>query len=227
MYIDQISDILAILIKNDSILNGNVTELARKTGLNQPTLNRLLNKKIKSPRDETLQPICDYFGITQAQLKGIEPIKNQIGETPNLYNVKRPVTPKNKVPLIIWETASKWCDNNNERDENDIIEWLPNPGRGGKYTYAIRVHGDSMTSRIPGSKTYPEGCIIYIDPEKRYENLSRVIAKFKDTGEVTFKCYKYDCGRHWLMPLNPDYPPIEITDNVIICGVVVGKYEED
>lgn len=42
--------------------------LSEMTGVPQPTINRILNKKSKSPRDATLYPIASYFGISVEQL---------------------------------------------------------------------------------------------------------------------------------------------------------------
>ena len=91
--------------------------------------------------------------------------------------------------------------------------------------YALRVRGDSMTAPSGNSRTYPEGCVIFVDPEKRSPvNGDRVIAKLKGTSEVTFKVYKNEDGRQWLQPLNPSHEPIR--EEFKILGKVLGKWED-
>lgn len=47
----------------------NETALARATGVPQPTVHRLLNSDTHDPRDSTLRPLADYFGVTVEQLR--------------------------------------------------------------------------------------------------------------------------------------------------------------
>lgn len=83
-----------------------------------------------------------------------------------------------------------------------------------------------MTSPYPGQRSYPEGTIIFVDPNKPHTNGCRLIAKLND--EVTFKTYAEDMGRMFLRPINPSYPTMDITDmDVSFCGVVLGAYTLD
>ncbi len=45
------------------------TALARATGVPQPTLHRLLNANTHDPRDGTVRPLADYFGVTVEHLR--------------------------------------------------------------------------------------------------------------------------------------------------------------
>lgn len=47
-------------------------ELARRTGIAQPMVNRLATGKNKNPKLETLKPIAKYFSVTFSQLLGEE-----------------------------------------------------------------------------------------------------------------------------------------------------------
>ena len=102
-------------------------------------------------------------------------------------------------------------------------EWL---GTGGQDVFALRVRGDSMTAPHGNSRTYPAGCVIFVDPEKRSPtNGERVIAKLHGADEVTFKVYKEEDGRKWLQPLNPTHQPIR--DEFAVLGTVIGKWEDE
>lgn len=128
------------------------------------------------------------------------------------------------IPLISFVSAGKWCEAIDNYSIGDAEEWMLCPGKHSKHTYALRVRGDSMTSQH--GKSYPDGSIIYVDPEVPYTNGSRVIAKIPGCNEATFKQYAEDAGRRYLKPLNPQYPTIEIDDTTLICGVVIGQYIE-
>jgi transcriptional regulator with XRE-family HTH domain len=44
-------------------------ELARKTGVPQPTIHRVLKGKSEDPRDATLRPLAGFFGVSVEQLR--------------------------------------------------------------------------------------------------------------------------------------------------------------
>ena len=79
-----------------------------------------------------------------------------------------------------------------------------------------------MTSVIGGaSYNYPEGCIIFVDPEKRSPvSGDRIIARLQNSDEVTFKIYREEDGKKWLQPINPGYPPL--FDTFTVIGTVIG-----
>lgn len=134
---------------------------------------------------------------------------------------------RGNVPLISAVSAGCWCEATDNYAPGDAEEWLPCPDKHGPHTYALRVIGDSMTSHIPGQRSYPEGCVIYVDPDKPVTNGSRVIAKLPNTNEVTFKEYREDSGKKYLKPINTQYSIQEISADTLLCGVVIGKYEPE
>lgn len=73
-------------------------------------------------------------------------------------------------------------------------------------------------------RSYPEGAIIFVDPDQTggVANGDRVIAKISGENGVTFKCFIDDGGRKFLKPLNPQHPII--TDEFKIIGKVIGMY---
>ncbi|MCO1336216.1 XRE family transcriptional regulator [Microbulbifer sp. OS29] len=128
-----------------------------------------------------------------------------------------------RVPLISWIQAGAFCEPIDIFEPGDAENWMPCPVKHSDRTYALQVKGDSMTSPYPGHKSYPEGTIIYVDPEVPATNGCRVIAKLD--GEATFKTYAEDMGRIFLRPINPSYPAMDITGkNVSICGVILGSF---
>lgn len=43
--------------------------LATETGVPQPTIHRVLSGRVADPRDGTLRPLADYFGVTVEQMR--------------------------------------------------------------------------------------------------------------------------------------------------------------
>ncbi len=91
--------------------------------------------------------------------------------------------------------------------------WITVTASVGQRAYALTVIGDSMEPK------FPEGVTIIVDPDVRPVQGSFVVALLRDTDQVTFKQFVID-GRHYLKPLNPRYPIMEIDDHVALCGVV-------
>ncbi|WP_095139903.1 LexA family transcriptional regulator [Pseudomonas sp. Irchel s3a10] len=128
-----------------------------------------------------------------------------------------------KVPLISWVQAGAWCEAISNFESYDADSWLSCPVQISSHGYALKVLGDSMTN--PGSgRSYPAGCIIFVDPEAETRTGDRVIASLPRTNEATFKVLVEDAGFQYLKPINPQYPIIEITEETHICGKVVGAF---
>lgn len=128
------------------------------------------------------------------------------------------------VPLISWIQAGNWEEASDPFVPGDAEAWVPSMKPHSGRAYALRVRGDSMTA--PYGKSYPEGCIIIVEPERRSPvNGERIIAKLDGTTEVTFKVYKEEDGRRWLQPLNPSHEPIR--EQFRVLGTVIGKWEDD
>lgn len=129
------------------------------------------------------------------------------------------------VPLISWVQAGEWCEASDPFIPGEADEWLSCPVKHSEYTYALKVHGDSMTAQTIGVRSYPEGCIIFVDPLKKDPvNGDRVIACLEGSNAVTFKVFKQEDGRVWLEPINNRHEPIR--DPFKVIGTVIGKWEE-
>jgi SOS-response transcriptional repressor LexA len=130
------------------------------------------------------------------------------------------------VPLISWVQAGAWCEAIDPFHPGEAEDWLPCPAAHSSSSFALRVRGDSMTAPHGNTRTYPEGCIIFVDPARKTPvNGERVVACLEHKREVTFKVYKNEDGRQWLHPLNPSHEPIR--DRFHILGTVIGKWEPE
>ena len=180
------------------------------------------------PEADSMVVLCSWLKVRREWLEyGVLPKKQENdsgmhspakGHESNVHEVTRMF---GKVPLISWVQAGAWCEANFETHDGET--WLSCPVAISDSGYALKVQGDSMTNPGPG-RSYPAGCIIFVDPEAETKTGDRVIARVPRTNEATFKVLVEDAGRQFLRPINPQYPIIDITEETHICGKVVGTF---
>jgi len=134
------------------------------------------------------------------------------------------VTINARVPLISWDKLSNYIEGEVMEGDDEAEDWIYCPVQCAKSTFALRVKGDHMESPYPGKKSYLDGQIIFVDPTAEVKNGSRVISRRLDSTEATFKEYFEDDGKKYLKPINPQYPTVEINNETIIIGVVIGSF---
>ncbi len=82
--------------------------------------------------------------------------------------------------------------------------------------FALRVSGDSMVE-----EGIMEGDYVVVCPQPAAEQGEIVVALIGD--EATVKKFKRKGKSIKLLPANPSYSPIELTDDVTIVGKVIGE----
>ena len=104
-------------------------------------------------------------------------------------------------------------DNDEKAQSIELLQMLcPCP----EATYLIRVEGNSMIDAGIHS-----GDIVIVDKSNRHPSPSQV-AVCELNGEYTLKRFEKRDGVGWLVPANPDYPEIKVTeeDSFSIWGTV-------
>lgn len=91
--------------------------------------------------------------------------------------------------------------------------------------FKLKVTGDSM-QRPFGFPSFPIGCVITVDPAVRAEPDRFEVYKLPGDSEGILRQLVTDAGRHYLKPLNPQYPLIALPQKAIYCGRVM-KIEMD
>jgi SOS-response transcriptional repressor LexA len=192
-------------------------------------VSKWLNGEAMAEAD-SMVALCSWLKVRREWLEyGVLP-KGQIGDSNVRHfvvsdesNVSEINQRFGKVPLISWVQAGAWCEAVSNFESYDADSWLSCPVPISNHGYALKVLGDSMTNPGPG-RSYPTGCIIFVDPEAETKTGDRVIARVPRTNEATFKVLVEDAGRQYLRPINPQYPIIDITEETHICGKVVGSF---
>jgi SOS-response transcriptional repressor LexA len=128
-------------------------------------------------------------------------------------------TKRYPLPILPWNTIADFIDTRKRSAE--IEEWVPHFFTDQPHWYALRVTGDSMKAPTGNSKSFHEGDLIIVDPDKTAAHGSYVVAMLPRAKEATFKQYVVDGGVGYLKPLNPQYPMVPINDATHVCGVIV------
>lgn len=194
-------------------------QIAEEIGVTPSTVSQWMKGRIKALEAANATRLALATGVRAHWLATGEGAMMSSGNTepgPDLHG---------EIPLIDWVTAGSWNMAADPLPPGQAERWLPCPAKHSAASFALRVRGDSMTA--PHGRSYPEGCIIYVDPDLRSPtNGQRVIAKLED-GEhyVTFKVFKEEDGRRWLAPLNPQHEAIREPFSII--GTVVGMWMDE
>lgn len=125
-----------------------------------------------------------------------------------------------EVPLISWVQAGAWNELQDHFQPGDAERWVATYAKVSKHAFALRIVGDSMTNPS-GAPSFPEGTIIIVDPERDAKPGKFVVVRQNIDTECTFKQLVQDAGRHYLKPLNPRYPLLEMLPDAVIAGVLV------
>ena len=182
-------------------------ELARRSGVNQPTIHRIIAGTSRDPRAANLDKIAKALGTTAEYLRH--------GKADQKANVVEGPSIKGRYPLISWVAAGAWCDITEIHPADAML--YPCPVSCSDRTFVLRVQGVSM------EPLFRDGDLIFIDPAADVRHGSYVVARLDDHNEATFKKLIIEGGQKYLKPVNPNWPEqiIPINGNCTIVGPVV------
>lgn len=212
---------------------GVMSRIAEACEVSRPTVSAWFNnpEKVASLSRTNAEKICARFALDISPAWLAEGIgeKHLVSSKEHPVIIHSNVEPgpelRSKVPLVSWVRAGAWCEAITPLDLPEVEHWLNCPVSHSSGTFALRVRGDSMTAPTGNGRSYPEGSIIFVDPERRNPNNGdRIVACLLHANEVTFKVFKNEDGRQWLQPLNPQHEPIREPFKVL--GTVLGKWED-
>jgi SOS-response transcriptional repressor LexA len=197
---------------------GKAAELARALGKQPSEISRIFSLNLTHRRN-----IGSRLARRIEQMLGAETgwmdrqqitLQDQAHAETRLSGNVLAIQPHSRLPMV---TSAQAKDTASSRQTVSLKaptqEWITITASVGKRAYALRVLNDSMEPK------FPEGVTIIIDPDAKPVHGSFVVAVLDDTGQITFKQFVMD-GRHYLKPLNPRYPVMEMDDRTAICGVI-------
>lgn len=129
---DNLSSVLTYLMSKKEIKSA---ELARKTGVGQPVVYRLMTGATENPQILTLKPIADFFDVTFEQLLGITPLNNQKRlDNISLHNITNKLTTIKTIASVLTDLLPTLIEGYknavaagliNEEISADILPLLP------------------------------------------------------------------------------------------------------
>lgn len=173
------------------------------------------------PERGVIKDVASLLAVPEEFLLG-DQSSDSVAEISPVYSVGAELK-EYHVPLISWVKAGEFCNSETQVSPYDCEMILCPNKSASRRTFALKVVGDSMTS--PYGRSYPEGTIIFVDPEKVAEPGMRVIAKTSE-GHTFKQLAVNEFGAYYLKPLNPQHLPI-FEKNIELCGVVIGGYTPD
>jgi SOS-response transcriptional repressor LexA len=196
---NPVAEILEALMDKHSL---NQTDLATRSGVSQPAINRILKERsrAKKPRRETLEKIGGVLGVSPEQLTGQAPISVRLFD-------------KGAVPIGRWETLTQSAQTGDIQLGKALVCPVPHSD----LSFALPVIGEAMS----GDDGYSEGEVIFVDPGVRPSHGRDVVAvgpkaaylrRYTETPEGTF-----------LKALNASWPNsiLPLTSDIIVMGTVI------
>jgi len=196
---NPVAEILEALMSKHRL---NQTELAHRSGVSQPAINRILRErsKAKHPRQDTLEKLAAELGVTPDQLAGREPISAQL-------------LARGVVPVLSWGQLLP-TDSPGDCGQG---AWLACPVEHSDETFALPVLGEAMNA----NDGYREGEILFVDPRVPAAHGKDVVVL---NGEAAlFRRLVLTPEGRFLKTLNPNWPtPImRLPDDAVVRGTVV------
>lgn len=186
----------------------NTMELARRTGIGQPVIYRLISGETDNPKIITLCSLADYFGISVNQLIGEAPLPNKSGK--EQQKVTKHLA---EIPLVNWDEVLDWRTKHNKKRKTVFTNIMADTN-----LYALKMEDDSM------DPVFSKGTILIIDAHKEAVDRSYVIIKLKKRQQTVFRQLLIEDDYQYLQPLNPDtdkYKMCLLSKSDKCCGVLI------
>lgn len=153
-------------------------ELARRTGIAQPMVNRLATGKNKNPKLETLKPIAKYFSVTFSQLLGEEDLPSTDGASANSSH-------SFQLPMANWDSL----DFNNPNNINSGLV-IATTAKVSDQAFAVLINNSQFEPRFPANTT------LTIEPTAKLSNNDFVLVKKLEAQQLLLAQVKLDSNNN-------------------------------
>ncbi len=175
------------------IHNLSINELAKKSGIPQPTLHRMLSGTTASPRRKSLAILAEFFNISVLQLEGLESLPLSI---PNIIKNKHSIS---EIPIVPWELLKSWPSDIETKDLKKIIIDKEVPA----FSFALICPHSQL------APLFNEGTILIFKPFMSPKNRSFCLVYFKENNQLEFNRLIVDDNDYYLKSE-------DISENVIL-----------
>jgi SOS-response transcriptional repressor LexA len=199
-------------------------QLAERTEIDQGAISRIENGR-QGVSDEQMVAIARAIGVHVSEIwAAVEEVKGVADDHATYQRAPIPLGAK-AVPLIGWVQAGRWTEVAEPFAPGVAEGVVVTTSKVSKRAFALQVRGESMVNPR-GEPSFPPGTTIIVEPELQADNGALIIAQVDGEPETTFKKLVTDGGRHFLVPLNPQYPTLPVDRNIRVCGIVVAVAEK-
>lgn len=180
-------------------------QLSERTGVPQPTINRILKEQSRDPRDSTLLPLARYFKLTVEELR-----RADLSEKIHPIAIRETAPGYVRFPLLEGYAGMGRGDYVGDYPEvvdylDVTLEWAAQTLRGVPAA-AVRV----ITGRGPSMRgVFDDGDLVFLDARVK-EFVGDSAYCFRWNGFVYVKRLQMiGKGRVRIVSANPDYPPVD------------------
>lgn len=209
----NLTEILNHLLHKQSL---RPSELARLSGVPQPTVHRMVTGTCPRPHKSSLEPIAKFFDVTIEQLKGLEPIAGL-----NMHKLDSSEGWAT-VPLVDWKHLSTWpkaeydyqLTEHGVKTQKRVQTMTYTDANVSTKAFAAYLNDDSM---LP---LFPKGALAIFEPEKNVDDQAYVLLR-SAKGDVSFRQLIMKDQQRYLRTLNDNQAtPAAIHFDDEIIGVL-------
>ena len=227
--INSTDKVLAELMR---IAGVNQAELNRRTGVKQSTISRILNPSgrygIKTPTDQQLRPLAEFFKCSVDQLRGYLPLD----ESQLKYELKEKslsvYKPEPKYEMIPLLQCAGECGNGHMNEHEEVEgelafrrDWLKKMGIKAADLRVIYATGDSMYPSIL------DGDVLLVNVADVEPSSGKIYALRRPDGSIIIKRLNQRMTGGWVISSdNPDkraYPDEACDESTLHTLSVAGR----
>ncbi|WP_339057364.1 LexA family protein [Candidatus Regiella endosymbiont of Tuberolachnus salignus] len=193
-------------------LNIKSKDLVRATGASKGTVSQWVNGG-NEPSAKYVASLATILGVNEKWLLQGGPVFNKKDGLDLLRSSKR-------IPLLSLQQAGAWSDIM-DNELSNVNTWIETTGDTPRFSFAIRVEGDSMVQTGGSGVSLSEGAVVIVDPERRPFSGAIVAARLANSDSITIKKLIIDGPNIYLVSLNQNYKSIQIESLKDIIGVCI------
>lgn len=214
----------------------NPHSLAKRSGVPQPTIFRILEGESTSPRDKTLRPLAEFFGVSIQDLRygdlagqsDSEPSPSQAAIAEDQADYGGEPSEADYALIAQYDAraaAGSGCLNDHVEVKGGLAfkrDWLAKLGLKPENLRVIYADGDSMADTIM------DGEVMLVDCSDREPRSGKIYAILRPNNEVSVKrlVQKPISGTWTVTSDNPDkklYPDEDATAEVLHEIPIIGR----
>lgn len=198
---------IKFLMQKHDIKNPN--DLAKRTKIPQPTLFRWMVEAAREPRQSSLKPLAEFFGVEVNDLMGRDIETGEVHTEVSQHRLRKDVFIVDFADLCKYTGGVKPSDYKHLTNDMPVIM-----ARVPSNAYGVVVKGDAMSPVIP------DGARLVIDPNRAAKHGDYVIAVQPVTHVPVLRRMVEEGGYVYLYPENPMFEATKIVGEPQILGVV-------